>query len=47
LRNKKEFRKKLFFEKGSEKLNKELDIGSLLNSIRKFKYLMKILLAKD
>jgi hypothetical protein len=47
LRKKPSFRNKLFFEKSYEKLDKELDVARVLKAIRKFKYLMKILLAKD
>jgi hypothetical protein len=37
----------LFFNKGFEKLDKELDISNLVKNIRNSKVLMKILVEKD
>ena len=37
----------LFYQKGEDRLNKELDVQYILKNIRKIKYLMKILLDKD
>jgi hypothetical protein len=37
----------LFYQKGEDRINRELDVLNILKSIRKIKYLMKILLDKD
>lgn len=37
----------LFYQKGEDQINRELDVLNILKSIRKIKYLMKILLDKD
>jgi len=37
----------LFYQKGEDRINKELDVLYILKNIRKIKYLMKILLDKD
>lgn len=40
-------RQLLFYQKGEDRLNRELDVNNILRNIRKIKYLMKILLDKD
>lgn len=40
-------RQLLFYQKGEDRINRELDVLNILKSIRKIKYLMKILLDKD
>eukprot|EP00347_Sterkiella_histriomuscorum_P022902 403336727 len=40
-------RKVLYFLKGRQRLDKEMDLGYIIHNIRKVKYLMKILLDKD
>lgn len=40
-------RQYLFYQKGEDRLNRELDVQYILKNIRKIKYLMKILLDKD
>ncbi len=40
-------RQLLFYQKGEDRINKELDVLYILKNIRKIKYLMKILLDKD
>jgi hypothetical protein len=37
----------LYFLKGRERLNKEMDVANVVHTLRKVKYLMKILLDKD
>ena len=45
--NKQRDRNNYFFEKGFEKLDKELDIAEIIKQLRNIKYVMKILLDKD
>lgn len=37
----------LYFLKGRERLNKEMDLSNIVHNMRKVKYMMKILLEKD
>ena len=47
LRYKPETRNVLYFLKGRQRLDKEMDVANMILDIRKIKYLMKILLEKD
>ena len=47
LRHNAKKRQHMFFMKGQQRLDKELDIANIIKNIRKIKYLMKILLDKD
>jgi hypothetical protein len=47
LRKNARHRNVLYYEKGFERLDKELDIANIINNIRRVKYLMKIFLDKD
>ncbi len=47
LRYKAETRNVLYFLKGRQKLDKEMDVANMILDIRKIKYLMKIMLEKD
>jgi len=40
-------RQLLFYQKGEDRINKEMDVLYIMKNIRKIKYLMKILLDKD
>ena len=37
----------LYFLKGRQRLDKEMDVANMILDIRKIKYLMKIMLEKD
>ena len=47
LRNSVTNRKVLNYRMGNEKINKELDIGVILNKLRQFSYFMKVSLTKN